>query len=83
MGAGLTLGLALSGCAGGGDLGGGLGMVGSCKDVQRQLRKYEARGVHQRADAAARGAKLSPKQRADVARYNGLLNTYLGNKCHL
>ncbi len=73
----------LAGCAGGGAGPGGLGLVGSCKDVRRELKKYEARGVHMQADAVARGAKLSSKQRAQVARYNGLLNTYLGNKCHL
>ena len=72
----------LSACAGGGGVG-GLGLVGSCKDVKSQLRRYEARGIHHKADAAGRGAKLTSKQRTDVARYNGLLNTYLGNKCHL
>jgi len=73
----------LSACAGGPDGAGGLGLVGSCKDLKRQLGTYEARGVHLRADAAGRGAKLSAKQRVDVARYNGLLNSYLSNKCHV
>ncbi len=72
----------LSACAGG-QSGVGSGAVSSCKQLKRELSRYEARGVHMRADAAGRGAKLSQKQRLEVARYNGLLNSYLGNKCHV
>lgn len=80
----LFLTLVVGGCAGGPS---GPGMAlssgGSCKAIKKQLSRYEARGVHLKADAAARGKKYSGKQMADVRRYNDLLNSYLGNQCHV
>ena len=80
------LGLALAGCAGGPDGVSNVGLVaggGSCKSLKRELGRYEARGIQYKADAANRGKRLSSKQRADVNRYNKLLDAYLGNKCHV
>ncbi|MGI9422205.1 MAG: hypothetical protein ACR2PA_03360 [Hyphomicrobiaceae bacterium] len=75
----------LSGCAGGPSAGGGMALSsgGSCKSIKRELGRYEARGVHMRADAAGRGKRLSSKQQAEVQRYNDLLNSYLSNQCHV
>lgn len=78
--------VAVSGCAGGpgaGPDGIGLASGGGCKSLKREIRKYEARGIQYKADAANRGAKLSSKQAADVRRYNSLLDSYLGNQCHV
>ena len=78
--------LAVAGCAGGpgaGPDGIGLASGAGCKSIKREIGKYEARGIQYKADAANRGARLSAKQKADVRRYNSLLNSYLGGKCHV
>ena len=78
--------ISLAGCAGGpgsGPDGIGLASGAGCKSLKREIRKYEVRGIQYKADAANRGAKLSSKQRADVRRYNSLLDSYLGGKCHV
>ncbi|MEM7750205.1 MAG: hypothetical protein AAF346_18285, partial [Pseudomonadota bacterium] len=70
----------VAGCAGGpgaGPDGVGLASGAGCKSLKSEIRKYEARGIHYKSDAANRGARLSAKQRADVKRYNSLLNSYL------
>ena len=82
----ITIGaLLISGCAGnpGDQLNVGLiSTSGGCRTIIRELRKFERRGIPYKADAASRGAKLSPKTRAEVRRYNSLLDTYMGNQCH-
>ncbi len=78
--------IAVAGCAGGpgaGPDGIGLASGAGCKSLKSQIRKYEARGIQYKADAANRGARLSAKQRADVKRYNSLLDSYLGGQCHV
>lgn len=82
----VAAGLVTAGCAGGAGGPDGVGLAyggGSCKSLKREIARYEARGVHYKADQAGRGARLSAKQRADVDRYNSLLNSYLGSKCHV
>lgn len=75
----------LAGCAGGpdGQVNAGLMDAGSCKELKRELGRYESRGIQYKADAANRGARLSAKQRTAVRQYNALLDDYLGNKCHV
>ena len=34
-------------------------------------------------EAASQGKKLPPAAKADVDRYNDLLNQYLGARCHV
>ena len=83
---GLAVAIALlAGCAGGpdGQVNAGLVGAGGCKQIKRELGRYEARGIQYKADAANRGARLSAKQRPDVRRYNELLDSYLGNQCHV
>lgn len=78
--------LVLTGCAGGPNGASNAGLVassGGCKSLKSELRRYEARGIQYKADAANRGAKLSAKQRDAVRHYNSLLDAYLGNKCHV
>ncbi len=80
------VGIAVAGCAGGpgaGPDGIGLASGAGCKSLKREISKYEARGIHYKADAVNRGKRVSAKQRADVKRYNSLLDSYLGNKCHV
>lgn len=77
---------AIGGCAGGPGAGAdgiGLASGAGCKSIESEIRKYEARGIQYKADAAARGTSLSAKQKADVQRYNSLLDSYLGSQCHV
>ena len=81
--------LVVAGCAGGNQqAGGGPGAAPlpsgrSCQDVRRELDRLDARGVPSRIEAANSGGKLSPAQRAEVEQYNGLLQQYLGARCHM
>ena len=78
--------ISVAGCAGGpgsGPDGIGLASGAGCKSLKKEIRKYEVRGIQYKADAASRGAKLSSKQKADVRRYNSLLDSYLGGQCHI
>ena len=76
----------LAGCAGG-NTGGDPGAMAmpagqSCQTVRAELNRLDAKGTQSRVEAASRGANLPPAQRADVDRYNQLLNLYLGARCH-
>ena len=55
----------------------------SCQSVRAELDKLDAKGTRSKVEAAGRGQKLSPQARADVDRYNDLLNAYLGARCHV
>ena len=90
MGIVAALGLAmLSGCADGG--GGGNGDPGavplasgqSCGSIRGELDKLDRKGTQSKVEAATSGKKLAPAAQADVDRYNGLLNQYLGARCHV
>ncbi len=55
-----------------------------CAELKAEAARLEARGVQYRADQAGRGeVKLSPQQKAEVDRYNAVLNQYLGGQCHI
>lgn len=81
--------LALAGCADGG--GGGAGDPGaiplasgqSCGSIRGELDKLDRKGTQSKVEAATSGKKLAPAAQADVDRYNGLLNQYLGARCHV
>ena len=78
---------ALGACADGDGFGGDPGAtplaVGqSCGSVRQELDSLDRKGTQAKVEAASQGKKLSPKDRADVDRYNSLLNQYLGARCH-
>ena len=55
----------------------------SCQTIRGELNKLDARGVPAKVEAVSAGRKVSDKDRADVNRYNELLNWYLGGRCHV
>ena len=55
----------------------------SCQTVRSELNRLDSKGTPSRVEAATRGARLAPAQQAEVDRYNQLLNTYLGARCHV
>ncbi len=77
----------LQGCAGasgGGDPGAQQLPLGeSCQSIRGELNKLDSRGVPAQVEKASNGGKLSTEQRANVDRYNQLLNQYLGARCHV
>lgn len=77
--------LALSGCANDYDSGAKASVRdnGSCSDTRRELDRLDAKGVPALIEASNAGKKLSSAQRSDVDRYNRLLQSYLGSRCHL
>lgn len=82
-----AIGLALSGCAGGGSKGGDPGAKSlpagqTCQSIKADLDKMVNQGVQGSVEAQSAGRKLSPNQKADADRYNSLLASYLGARCH-
>jgi hypothetical protein len=80
-------GLLLAGCADGG-LGGDPGPTPlafgqTCGSIQQELNRLLGRGVQGSVEREAAGKKLTPAAKADVDRYNALLNQYLGARCHV
>jgi hypothetical protein len=81
--------IALAGCAGdgvssGGDPGAMAMPAGqSCQSVRAELNKMDGTGIQGKFETLNRGQKLSPAAQADVDKYNRLLNTYLGARCHV
>ena len=55
----------------------------SCQSIRQELNRLDSRGVPAKVEAAQSGRKLSSGDRSDVDRYNGLLNSYLGARCHV
>lgn len=55
----------------------------SCQSLRGELNKLDSRGVPAKVEAASAGKKLSGNDKADVDRYNQLLNFYLGGRCHV
>jgi len=55
----------------------------SCQSVRGELNRLDSRGTPSRVEVASRGGRLSPAQKAEVDRYNYLLNLYLGARCHV
>jgi len=81
-----AVGVALGGCAEG-NLGGDPGptplAAGSCGSIQQELNRLLGKGVQGNVERAASGKAVSPAAKADVDRYNSLLNQYLGARCHV
>lgn len=77
--------LVLSGCASDKEAGAKSAMRdnGSCTETRRDLDRLDSKGVPALIEASNSGKKLSSSQRADVDRYNRLLQVYLGSRCHL
>jgi hypothetical protein len=81
-------GLTLAGCSDGNGIGGDPGPVPlaagqSCGSIQQELNRLLGRGVQGNVERAAAGKAVTPAARADVDRYNALLNQYLGARCHV
>lgn len=55
----------------------------SCQSIRGELNSLDSRGVPAQVERASSGGKLSSSQRADVDKYNDLLNQYLGARCHV
>lgn len=55
----------------------------SCQSIRAELNKLDARGVPSKVEAVTSGKKVSPADKADVDKYNQLLNWYLGGRCHV
>jgi hypothetical protein len=88
--AGVAIGLIalLGGCADEGKAGGDPGPRPmppgmTCQSVRQELNALDSRGVPAKVEAVSTGRKVSDKDRADAARYNDLLNYYLGGRCHV
>jgi hypothetical protein len=54
----------------------------SCQSIRADLNKMDSQGAQSTVEQSTQGKKLSPAQQAVVDRYNGLLNQYLGARCH-
>lgn len=81
-------GLLLAGCAEGNNLGGDpgptpLALGQTCGSVQQELNRLLGRGVQSSVERQNAGKPISPAAKADVDRYNALLNQYLGARCHV
>lgn len=84
----LALAAGLAGCAAQGAPGGDPGArplpAGqSCQSIRGELNKLDSRGVPAKVEAVSAGRKVSAQDKADVERYNQLLNWYLGGRCHV
>jgi hypothetical protein len=83
-----AVGALLAACADGINPGGDPGPVPlafgqSCGSIQQELNRLLGRGVQGSVERAAAGKPLTPAAKADVDRYNSLLNQYLGARCHV
>lgn len=80
-------GAGLAGCSAGGSTGGDPGARAlpagmTCQSVRADLNKMDSQGAQSKVEAASQG-KGSPEAKAVAARYNQLLNYYLGARCHV
>lgn len=55
----------------------------SCKSIRAELNRMDARGVPSKVEAVNAGRRVSSKDRELADRYNSLLNSYLGARCHV
>lgn len=81
------LGFGLGGCSSGGATGGDPGAQAlpagmTCQSIRADLNKMDSQGAQSKVEAASQG-KGSPEAKAVAARYNQLLNYYLGGRCHV
>jgi hypothetical protein len=82
-----AIGLLLTACADG-NYGGDPGPMAlpsgaSCVSIQQDLNRLLGRGVQGNIEKQQSGKTLTPAAKADVDRYNSLLNQYLGARCHV
>jgi hypothetical protein len=87
LAAGAT-GLLLAACADTSKVGGDPGPIAlpsgsNCGSIQQELNRLLGRGVQGSIERQSSGKSLTPAAKADVDRYNGLLNQYLGARCHV
>ncbi len=79
--------LLLGGCGGGGPAqapsSGFKSAAGDCKATKAEMGKLVAQGVETDVNAASSGRTLSAEAQGRVDRYNALLESYLGNRCHV
>ena len=79
--AGLLAGCESSG-PGGGDPGArALPSGSSCQSIRAELNKMDSQGAQSKVERASKG-KVDAATQAVADRYNGLLNQYLGARCH-
>lgn len=88
--AGVAIGLIaiLGGCAAEGKAGGDPGARPlppgmTCQSVRQELNGLDAKGAPAKVEAVSAGRKVSEADKAVAARYNLLLNYYLGGRCHV
>jgi hypothetical protein len=78
---------ALAGCADGDGYGdpGAMPLASgqTCGSIRQELDALDRKGAQAKVEAASQGKKLAAKDKADVDRYNSLLNQYLGARCHV
>jgi hypothetical protein len=55
----------------------------TCDSIRAELNRLDSKGVPAQVERASSGGHLSASQRANVDRYNLLLNQYLGARCHI
>lgn len=85
--AALSLAMALAGCAAsagpGGDPGARPLPAGqSCQSIRAELNKMDSQGAQAKVERASKGKADAATQQV-AERYNGLLNQYLGARCHV
>jgi hypothetical protein len=79
--------VALAGCETGSAKGGDPGARplpagATCQTIRADLNKMDSQGAQSTVEASTQGKKMTPAQQGVVDRYNGLLNQYLGARCH-
>ena len=82
----LAVGGLLAGCEGGGPSGGDPGARAlpagqTCQTTRAELNRMDSQGAQSKVERASKG-KVDPATQAVADRYNGLLNQYLGARCH-
>jgi hypothetical protein len=78
--------ITLAGCADSGSVGGDPGARPlppgqSCQSIRAELNKMDSQGAQSKVERATQG-KADAASKAVADRYNGLLNQYLGARCH-
>ena len=55
----------------------------TCQSLRGDLNRMDSRGAQAKVEAVTAGRKVSAQDKAEVDRYNELLNYYLGGRCHV
>jgi outer membrane biogenesis lipoprotein LolB len=82
---GLLIVASLAGCSSSGSGPTKIGFTGGqdCRSARAELNKLDAMGVPGKIEAQQSGRKVSAEAQQQIARYNALLESYLGNQCQL